>query len=75
MATVGWKTINYKNHNQLTMRATKVGGGWQESIDDHTTTLVGNNEQQERAADDEGSNKVGKGGKGDGDYNEGGMQQ
>jgi hypothetical protein len=28
-----------------------VGGGWQESIDDHTTTTAGNDEQHKRAAD------------------------
>jgi hypothetical protein len=33
-----------KKNNQLTMGASKVGGGWQESIDDHTTTMAGNNE-------------------------------
>jgi hypothetical protein len=55
--------------------ASKVGGGWQESIDHHRITTVSNNEQQERAADDECSNKEGKGGKGDGDYNEGGAQR
>ncbi len=52
-----------------------MGGGWQESIDHHRITTVSNNEQQERAADDECSNKEGKGGKGDGDYNEGGAQR
>ncbi len=49
-----------------------MGGGWQESVDDHMTTTVGDNKRREHAADDEGSNKEGKGGKGDGDYNEGG---
>jgi hypothetical protein len=57
------------------MVASKVGGGWQESIDNHTTMMVGDDKQLEYAADDEGSNKEGKGGKGDGDYNEGGAQQ
>jgi hypothetical protein len=55
--------------------ASKVGGGWQESIDDHTTTTAGNDKRRERAVDDEGSNKEGKGGKGDGDYNKVGVQQ
>jgi hypothetical protein len=49
-----------------------VGGGWQESVDNHTTMMAGNHERRERAADDEGSNKEGEGGKGDGDYNESG---
>ncbi len=35
---------------------------------------VGDNKQQELAADDDGSNKEGKGGKGDSDSNEGGGQ-
>ncbi len=35
------------------------------------TTMVGDDEQPERAADDDGSNKEGKVGKGDGDGNEG----
>ncbi len=52
-----------------------MGGGWQKSTKDHMTMTVGNNEQQERAADDEGSKEKGKGGKGDGDYNEGGTRQ
>jgi hypothetical protein len=56
------------------MGASKVGGGWQESVDNHRTTTAGKDERQERAADDEGSNKEGEGGKGDGDYNEGGTQ-
>ncbi len=36
------------------------------------STMVGNDDQPEHAADDDGSNKEGKGGKGDGDGNEGG---
>ncbi len=36
------------------------------------TTMVGDDEQQERVVDDDGSDKVGEGGKGDGDGNEGG---
>ncbi len=50
-----------------------MGGGWGKSVDDHMTTTAGNDKQQERVADDEGSDKEGEGGKGDGDYNEGGM--
>ncbi len=42
----------------------KVGGGWQESVDNHMTMMVGNDKQLEHAADDEGSNKEGKEGKG-----------
>jgi hypothetical protein len=34
------------------------------------TTMVGDNERREHAADDDGSNKEGKGGKGDGEGNE-----
>jgi hypothetical protein len=50
-----------------------VGGGWQESVDNHTTMMGGGHKRLEHAAaDDEGSNKEGKVGKGDGDYNEGG---
>ncbi len=52
-----------------------MGSGWQESINDHTTTMAGDDKQRECVADDEGSNKEGKGGKGDCDYNEGGAQQ
>jgi hypothetical protein len=44
-----------------------VGSGWQESIEDHMTMTAGNDKRQERAADDEGSNKEGKGGKGNGE--------
>jgi hypothetical protein len=36
------------------------------------TTTVGDDERQEHVADDDGSNKEGEGGKGDGDGNEGG---
>ncbi len=41
-----------------------MGGGWQESIDNHTTMTAGNDEQLERVPDVEGSNKEGKGSKG-----------
>ncbi len=34
-----------KNNNQLVMGASKAGGGWQESINDHMTTTMGNGEQ------------------------------
>jgi hypothetical protein len=37
-----------KNNNQLLTGASKVGGGWQESIDDHITTMAGDDERQER---------------------------
>jgi hypothetical protein len=57
------------------MGASKVGGGYQKSVNNHTTMTAGDNEQRERAADDEGSNEEGKGSKGDGDYNEGDVQQ
>ena len=39
-----------------------------------TSTTAGNDEQRERAADDEGSIKEGKGGKGNGNGEEGGGQ-
>jgi hypothetical protein len=35
----------------------KVGGGWQESINNHKTTAAGDDERLERAADVEGSNE------------------
>jgi hypothetical protein len=31
-----------KKNNQLTTGASKVGGCWQKSVDNHTTTMVGN---------------------------------
>ncbi len=49
-----------------------MGGGWQESVDDHRTTMAGNYDQREHVVDDEGRDKEGEGGKDDGDYNEGG---
>jgi hypothetical protein len=66
--------IEKANNNQPATGLTKAGGGWRESINqgDRMTTMVGNNKQQECVADDDGSNKKGKGGKGDGDGNEGG---
>jgi hypothetical protein len=83
-------TIN----NQLATGASKIGGGWQESINNHTTTVAGDDKQQERAAvDDEvrdkearatrvmvmvmrvAGDKEGKGGKGHGISNMGGLQQ
>jgi hypothetical protein len=35
----------------------------------HMTTMMGNDERQERAVDDDGSDKEGKGGQGNGDRN------
>ncbi len=29
------------SNNQLVMGASKAGGGWQESVDDHTATTAG----------------------------------
>ncbi len=52
-----------------------MGGGWQESINNHRTMMAGNNKQQECAANDEGSNKEGEGGMGNGDSDEGDGQQ
>ncbi len=53
--------------NQLVMGASKAGGGWQESVDDHLTMTAGNDKQLELVADDDGSDKEGEGGKGDSD--------
>ncbi len=62
-----------KNNNQLATGASKAGSGWQESANNHTTMTEGDYEQQEHTADDVGSDKEGKGGKGNGDCKEGGM--
>jgi hypothetical protein len=53
-----------KNNNQLATGESKAGSGWQESVDNHMTMMASNDKQQEHAADDEGSNKEGKGSKG-----------
>jgi hypothetical protein len=58
------------DNNQLATGVSKAGGGWKESIDDHSTTMAGADKQQERVVDNDGSNKEGKGAKGDGDGNE-----
>ncbi len=55
-----------KNNNQLATGVSKVGGGWQESIDNHTSMTAGNDKQCNPATDFEGSNKEGKGNKGKG---------
>ncbi len=55
-----------ENNNKLATGASKVGGGWQESVNDHITTMAGDN-KRERAADVEGCKEVGKGGKDDGE--------
>jgi hypothetical protein len=34
-------TGEVKNNNQLAMGASKVSGGWQESINNHTTVMAG----------------------------------
>ena len=68
-------TGEVKNNNQLAMGAPKAGSGWQESVKGHANTTAGNDEQQEHVQDNEGSNKDGKGRKGDGDNNEGVRQQ
>ncbi len=52
-----------------------MGGGWQESVDNHTTMTAGDGEGRERACDDEGNNKYGEGSKGDGEHDEGAGQQ
>jgi hypothetical protein len=44
-----------------------VGGGWQESVDNHTSTTAGKDKQRERAVNVEGSNKEAKGGKSNGE--------
>ncbi len=64
-----------KSNNQLAVRMPKAGSGWGESVDNHTATMVGNDERRERARDDEGNDKDCKGGKGDGDNEEGAGQQ
>jgi hypothetical protein len=64
-----------KSNNQLAAGMPKAGGGWRESVDDHTATTVGDDEQRERARDDEGNDEDCKGGKGDGDNEEGAGQQ
>jgi hypothetical protein len=53
----------------------KVGGGWQESVNNHTATTVGDDERRVRACDDEGNNEDCEGSKGDGDNEEGAGQQ
>jgi hypothetical protein len=63
------------DNNQLATEASKAGGVWQESIDDHLTMTAGNDKGREHAADDDGSNKEGKGGKGNGDCNNGDRRQ
>jgi hypothetical protein len=60
-------TGEVKNNDQLSTGASKVGGGWQESVDSHTTTTTGNSEQLEHVVDDAGSNKEVEDGKGDGE--------
>jgi hypothetical protein len=37
-------TGGVKDNNQLATGASKAGGGWQESINNHTTTTAGTNE-------------------------------
>ncbi len=57
------------------MGASKAGGGWQQSIDNHMIMTAGNDKGQEGAVDDEGNYKEGKGGKGNGDGNEGAVDK
>jgi hypothetical protein len=48
------------------------GGQWlarERQRGDRTATMVGDDERRERAADDDGSDKEGKGGQGNGDGN------
>ncbi len=62
-----------EGEQQLTSDGTNKGGQWlsrEHRQGNHMTTMVGDNKQQERAADDDGSDKEGKGGKGDGEGNE-----
>ncbi len=81
-----------KSNNQLATGASKAGGGWQESIDNHRAMTAGDDKQQEhgtmmramtkmtRAARAMVTtmrvpgNKEGKGGKGHGVGNKGGVQ-
>ena len=44
-----------------------MGGGWQESVDDHRTTTMGDDKRRECAADVKGSNEEGEGRKGNGE--------
>ncbi len=62
---------------QSTSNGINKGGRWlarEHRRGDHMTTTVGDDERRERVADDDGSNKKGEGGQGDGDGNEGGGQ-
>jgi hypothetical protein len=57
---------------QSTSNGIDKGGRWlarERRQGDHMTTTVGDNKRRERAADDNGSNKEGKGGQGDGGKN------
>jgi hypothetical protein len=66
-----------EGEQQSTSDGIDKGGQWparERQQGDHMTTTVGNDERQERAADDDGSDKEGKGGQGNGDGNEGGGQ-
>ncbi len=60
-----------KSNNQLAAGMLKGGGGWRDSVDDHTATMVGDDKRREHARNDEGNDKDCKGGKGDGDNEEG----
>ncbi len=54
---------------QLATGASKAGEGRQERVDNYMTMSAGDDKRQECAADYEGRDKVGEGGKGDGDGN------
>ncbi len=57
---------------QSTSNGINKGGRWlarERRRGNHTTATVGDNKRQERAADDDGSNKEGESGQGDGDGN------
>jgi hypothetical protein len=64
---------------QSTSDGINKGGRWlvreRQRSDHDTTKMVGDNKQQERVADDDGSDKEGESGKGNGDVNEGGGQR
>jgi hypothetical protein len=67
-----------EGEQQSTSDGINKGGQWlarEHQRGNLTTMTVGDDERRERAVDDDGSNKEGKGGKGDGDSNEGGGQQ
>ncbi len=74
----GWRMSN-GNEGNGNRRRTTINQQWDQQKQavageecrqgNHTTMMVGNNERREHAADDDGSDKEGEGGQGDGDRN------